>query len=192
MGERPRHRFAAQAAATRGRRRDHPADRRLGVLHARLEQARIGERLALQPATTPPGARPTRRARRRRDRCTAARPRRRAGGPCRCAAARARVSVEGLRSGTRRCHGERSAHLRVRAHFSAALSQHAGDEPDADDREGDAHRERDQHLRETEVLALQHPRHQRVLRQRRHPQVPGRLAAEVEHVDQRQQRGRRG
>ena len=47
VGDGAGHGFSPQAAAAPGGCRDHPADRRLGVLRARLEQARIGERLAL-------------------------------------------------------------------------------------------------------------------------------------------------
>ena len=48
--------------------------------------------------------------------------------------------------------------------------------------------QRDEQRLGAERIALEHARHQRVLRQRRHPQVPARLAAQVEHADQRHQR----
>src|SRR5580765_3221531 len=47
-GDRPRHQFPAEADPTPGADRDHPADRRLAILRARIKHPGIGERLALR------------------------------------------------------------------------------------------------------------------------------------------------
>jgi hypothetical protein len=56
-GDRPRHQRAAEADPAPGTERDHPADRRLRILHAGIEHPGIGERLALhrRPRRQVPG-----------------------------------------------------------------------------------------------------------------------------------------
>ena len=75
-----------------------------------------------------------------------------------------------------------------RVTLTARRAQAARDQRHAGRAEQHAHHQRHQHLQRAQRLALEHPRHQRVLRQRRHPQVPRRFAALVEQRHQRQQR----